>query len=260
MLIDQVAVRERFEAAAHDYANAEPFPHAVFDGLLPAELLRAVLSEFPDAPLMSTQFNSTHEFKSAENDWNRFGPASRQLVGELNSGAFLDSLCALTGIEKLIADAGLEGGGMHQIVAGGKLNVHADFTHHPNGLDRRLNVLVYLNENWDPSWAGQLELWARDRSACVERIEPTFGRVVVFSTLADSFHGHPEPLRTPEGVTRRSMAFYYYSNGRPEQVTRHSTRWLDEDQQPRSLRGRIAGSMPQSLRRLIPSSVKSLLR
>lgn len=259
-MIDQVAIRQRFEASAATYAAASPFPHAVFDDLLPAELLRSILSEFPDAPSMSTQFKSAHEFKSAENDWNRFGPAARLLVGELNSGAFLDSLGALTGIEKLIADAGLEGGGMHQIVAGGKLDVHADFTHHPNGLDRRLNVLVYLNENWDPSWAGQLELWARDRSACVERIDPTFGRVVVFSTLADSFHGHPEPLRTPEGVTRRSMAFYYYSNGRPEQVTRHSTRWLDEDHQHQRLRGRIAGSMPQSVRRLIPSSVKSLLR
>ena len=259
-MIDQVAIRRRFEASAAEYAAAVPFPHAVFDDLLPAELLRAILAEFPDAPSMSTQFRSAREVKSTENDWNRFGPAARQLVGELNSGAFLDSLCALTGIEKLIADAGLEGGGMHQIVAGGKLDVHADFTHHPNGLDRRLNVLVYLNDNWDPSWAGQLELWARDRSACVERIEPTFGRVVVFSTLADSFHGHPEPLRTPEGVTRRSMAFYYYSNGRPEQATRHGTRWLDQDHRHQRLRGRIAGSLPQSARRLIPSSVRSRLR
>ena len=259
-MVDQVAIRQRFEASAVAYAAASPFPHAVFDDLLPSGLLRAVVAEFPDAPSMSTQFDSSQEFKSAENDWNRFGPAARQLVGELNSGAFLDSLSALTGIEDLIADAGLEGGGMHQIVTGGKLGVHADFTHHPNGLDRRINVLVYLNESWDPAWAGQLELWARDRSACVERIDPIFGRVVVFSTLADSYHGHPEPLRTPEGVTRRSMAFYYYSNGRPEPIARHSTRWLDAEDQPRSLRGRVAGSVPRRVRRIVPSSVKSLLR
>jgi Rps23 Pro-64 3,4-dihydroxylase Tpa1-like proline 4-hydroxylase len=260
VLIDQVAVREQFEAAANDYANAEPFPHAVFDDLLSAELLHAVLAEFPDATSMSTQFQTTHELKFAENNWNRFGPAARQLVGELNSGAFLDSLSALTGIEKLIADASLEGGGMHQIVAGGKLSVHADFTHHPNGLDRRINVLVYLNQDWDPAWAGQLELWARDQSACMKKIDPLFGRVVVFSTLADSFHGHPEPLRTPEGVTRRSMAFYYYSNGRPEPVARHSTRWLGVDTPRRNLRSRMVGAVPPSVRRMVPSSVKSLLR
>ncbi|CAB4324031.1 unannotated protein [freshwater metagenome] len=259
-MIDQRAIRERFEAAGPAYASAAPFPHAVFDDLLPADLLNAVLTEFPDAPSMSTQFNSAHEFKSAENDWNSFGPASRVLVGELNSGAFLQSLTALTGIEALIVDAGLVGGGMHQIVAGGKLDVHADFTHHRNGLDRRLNVLVYLNEDWDPQWAGQLQLWERDRSGCAKQIDPIFGRVVVFSTLADSFHGHPEPLRTPEGVTRRSMAFYYYSNGRPERVKRSSTRWASGDEQRRGLSGRIAGAVPAPVKRVIPSSVKSLLR
>lgn len=256
-MIDQSAIRRRFESAALAYGGASPFPHAVFDDLLPADLLRRVASEFPEAPSMSTQFRSERELKSAENDWNRFGSASRELVGELNSGAFLASLSALTGIDGLIADAELEGGGMHQIVAGGRLDVHADFTHHSNGLDRRINVLVYLNEHWDPAWAGQLELWDRDRRGCVERIDPTFGRVVVFSTLADSFHGHPEPLRAPDGVSRRSIALYYYSNGRPEQLVPRSTRWIDEDARHRSvraggLRRRVAGLMHSSARRMAP--------
>ncbi len=258
--VDQAAIRSRFTDTAAAYAAASPFPHAVFDDLLPVELLRAVLAEFPDAPSMSTQFRSAHEFKSAENDWNRFGPATRRLIGELNSGAFVESLGMLTGIDGLIVDAGLEGGGMHQIVAGGKLDVHADFTHHPNGLDRRLNVLVYLNEDWDPAWAGQLELWSRDRSACVERIDPILGRMVVFSTLADSFHGHPEPLRTPAGVTRRSVALYYYSNGRPEAVDRRSTRWIDDADAPRGLRGALASVLPAPMKRMIPTSVRSALR
>jgi 2OG-Fe(II) oxygenase superfamily len=258
-MIDQHAIRERFEDEAVAYATAVPFPHAVFDDLLPAELLRAVAAEFPDAASMSTQFGAGHQFKSAENNWNRFGPAARELVGELNSGSFLDSLTALTAIDMLIADASLHGGGMHQIVTGGKLGIHADFTHHPNGLDRRLNVLVYLNEGWDPQWGGQLQLWERDRSACVKQIDPLFGRVVIFSTLADSFHGHPEPLRTPDGVTRRSMAFYYYSNGRPEAVKPRSTLWIDDDRQQR-LRNRIAEAVPDSVKRVLPTSIKSLGR
>ncbi len=258
-MIDQKAIRERFEDEAVAYATAAPFPHAVFDDLLPAELLRAVAAEFPDAASMSTQFGAGHQFKSAENNWNCFGPTARELVGELNSGAFLDSLTALTGIDMLIADAGLHGGGMHQIVTGGKLGIHADFTHHPNGLDRRLNVLVYLNEGWDPQWGGQLQLWERDRSACSKQIDPIFGRVVIFSTLADSFHGHPEPLRTPDGVTRRSMAFYYYSNGRPEAVKPRSTLWIDDDRQQR-LRSRIAEAVPDSVKRVLPTSIKSLGR
>ena len=259
-MIDQRSIHEQFVAGAEHYAQASPFQHAVFDGLLPDALLRAVVTEFPDAPSMSKQFSNVRELKSAENDWNRFGPAARELVGELNSGAFLESLTALTGIEHLIADAELEGGGMHQIVTGGRLDVHADFTHHPNGLDRRLNVLVYLNEDWDPAWMGQLELWERDRSACAARIDPTFGRMVIFSTMADTYHGHPEPLRTPEGVTRRSMAFYYYSLGRPEPIVSHTTRWAVDVPRAGGLRGRISHLVPAWVRRAVPSSVKSLLR
>jgi hypothetical protein len=36
-------------------------------------------------------------------------------------------------------------------------------------------------------------------------------RVVIFTTSATAFHGHPEPMRCPEGVTRRSLALYYFS-------------------------------------------------
>ncbi len=36
-------------------------------------------------------------------------------------------------------------------------------------------------------------------------------RVLIFTTDVDSFHGHPEPMRCPQGVTRRSLALYYFT-------------------------------------------------
>jgi hypothetical protein len=155
--------------------------------------------------------------KSAEPRWEAFGPATRRLVAELNSGPFLASLTALTGIEGLIADGTLTGGGQHQIARGGRLGVHADFPEHPeNGLARRLNVIVYLNEDWQPEWGGALELWDADMARCVRRVQPELGRLVVFSTTRTAFHGHPDPLQCPEGVTRKSLALFYFTKDQPD--------------------------------------------
>lgn len=235
-------------AAAHDaFMAATPFPHAVFDGLLPESMLQAVLDEYPDPDDMSTQFDTFHERKSAESKWDHFGPAMRRAVAELNSGTFLSCLETLTGIPHLVADAQLHGGGMHQIRTGGRLDVHADFTLHPNGLDRRLNVIVYLNHDWDDAWGGDLQLWTRDQRAVEKRVSPQFGRMVVFGTGADTFHGHPEPLATPPEVTRRSIAFYYYTKGRPDAVAPSNTRWRTDPDAPKSTKERVEGLVPASV-------------
>jgi hypothetical protein len=70
-------------------------------------------------------------------------------------------------------------------------------------------------------------MWDRTMSRAERRIEPTFNRIVIFSITDTAFHGHPEPLRCPAGRTRRSLALYYYSNGRPEpeRSESHSTLW-----------------------------------
>jgi hypothetical protein len=76
-------------------------------------------------------------------------------------------------------------------------------------------LLLYLNRDWKEEYGGNLELWTRDMSRCIKRVLPVFNRCVVFSTTDFSFHGHPDPLTCPEGRTRKSVAMYYYSNGRP---------------------------------------------
>ncbi|MCB9285156.1 MAG: 2OG-Fe(II) oxygenase [Lewinellaceae bacterium] len=135
----------------------------------------------------------------------------------LNSQPFLEFLQNLTGIkETLIPDPYFEGGGYHQIKPGGFLKVHVDFHKHKMmDLDRRVNVLVYLNEDWKEEYGGHFELWERDMSQCVTRIAPLFNRMAIFSTTDYSWHGHPDPLACPPDRSRRSLALYYYTNGRP---------------------------------------------
>ena len=100
--------------------------------------------------------------------------------------------------------------------AGGFLKVHADFNRHDRlQLDRRLNGILYLNQDWEQEWGGDLQLWSTDMSRCEKSVLPVFNRFLVFATLDDANHGHPDPLRCPPNRARRSMALYYYTNGRP---------------------------------------------
>jgi Rps23 Pro-64 3,4-dihydroxylase Tpa1-like proline 4-hydroxylase len=130
----------------------------------------------------------------------------------------------LTGKSGLIPDPHLRGGGMHQIKPGGKLDIHADFNWHPRlSLNRSVNILVYLNKAWDSQWGGDLELWDKKMEKCVQKYSPIFNRTIIFNSTEDSFHGHPEPLKCPEGTTRKSIAFYLYESPLKENPQGHST-------------------------------------
>jgi len=219
LAFDRSQLVEVANARRDEYATASPFPHVVIDGLLPDVVLDRVVAEFPEPSEEWRRFDDDRQRKLGGGLQElALGPTTRNVLAEFNSAAFVDFLQVLTGIEEpLIPDPHYKGGGLHQILPGGYLKVHADFNRHPAfGLDRRINVLLYLNRDWRPEWGGELELWDRAMARAEQRIEPVFNRMVVFSITDTAFHGHPEPLRCPPGHARRSLAFYYYSNGRPE--------------------------------------------
>jgi hypothetical protein len=227
--------RLRAAAAAHRdrWAAAEPFPHAVIDGLFDDAVLQRVLDEFSTERPGSIVENLPGHVslkRSLRDEPGRVGFSTfvRFFLSHLNSIFFIEFLRELTGIADLVSDPWFDGAGLHETLPGGFLDVHADFNFHGAWfLDRRLNVLVYLNPGWREEWGGCLELWDRDLSRCAKKIVPVFNRTVVFATSDASFHGHPEPVRCPAGTTRKSVAMYYFSNGRPESERgpRHTTLW-----------------------------------
>ena len=200
------------------YRSAEPFPHAVIDGLFDDEVLNRILEQYPDPTAMNwMRFDNAQERKLGYyHETSRISPLVREFLDAMNGFEMLLFLEALTGISGLIPDPYFGGGGLHQIEAGGFLKVHVDFNVHPKlKLDRRLNLLLYLNKDWRDEYGGHLELWDREMKACRKKILPAFNRTVVFSTTDGSFHGHPHPLTPPPGRTRKSVSLYYYSAGRP---------------------------------------------
>lgn len=199
------------------YKGADPFPSIYFDDFFNEDFLAEVLEEFPNLGAKGDiQYNNPNEIKLASRGEERFGPKTKVLMHFLNSEPFLNFLTELSGIENLIADPYFEGGGCHQIKPGGMLKIHADFNKHRTlGVDRRLNFLIYLNKDWKEEYGGHFELWSDDMSESRAKILPLFNRVAMFSTTDFSYHGHPEPLKCPPDRSRRSLALYYYTNGRP---------------------------------------------
>jgi hypothetical protein len=229
--LDPKVARAFGEELSGSYCFAEPYPHIVIDNFLPQPLIDEILDIFPTEKLADDKFY--------ENDYA--GLHKRQVLPEsceqrvrsifhfFNSAPMLQFLEGLTTIESLMGDPYFYGGGFHEIFRGGKLGIHADFrVHGLLHLNRRLNILIYLNKDWDPDYGGNLEIWDREMKSRADSIAPVFNRCVIFNTDADSYHGHPDPLNTPNGVTRKSIALYYYTASRKvyEETPAHSTMYV----------------------------------
>ncbi len=207
---------DAFAAAAArrraEFAAAAPFPHVVLDGFLRPEIAAAVHREFDGITGGWTYLHHVNEKKRILGDVDRMGAATRALVEELGSAAFVRALETLTGLDGLRPDPALDGAGLAEMDAGGFLNVHRDFLAHTTraSWSRQVNLLVFLNPEWPPDYGGDLELWDASVSACVRSIAPVMNRCVIFRTGETSFHGVPGGVRCPAGRARRSLALYYF--------------------------------------------------
>jgi len=208
------------------YQSAQPFPHIHLENFLDLATAESLAGEFPqpssDAWIQYKHFN---ENKAGLTKRELFPKNLGRVVDELNSPEFLVWLSALTGIQNLVADPTLEGGGLHQSGRGGFLNLHADFTmhHHHRDWRRRINLILYLNPAWREEWGGAIELWDSEMKRCCASVPPFLNHALIFSTTDNSYHGFPEKLRCPEGMSRKSLALYYYTREQDSHFTGHST-------------------------------------
>lgn len=259
LFFDRKRLSEQAKGLSESYRNADPFPHIVVDNFLPPQVLERVLEEFPNVSSgVWEKYNDRLQQKQGSRDEASLGPSTRTLLREFNGSAFLSFLEELTGITGLIPDPWFEGGGLHQIEPGGLLKVHVDFNKHTlTRLDRRVNALLYLNKDWEESWAGQLELWDQDMQRAAHKILPLFNRLVVFNTTDFANHGHPEPLACPPGKTRKSIALYYYSNGRPAHELKSSAHTTMFRRRPGE---RIPWTLSEIGENLLPPIVTEIVR
>ena len=221
------------------FQNADPFPHVVLEReqveqVLGADLLQQLADDFPAfEPENARDDYGNVNGKAVRTDVRDLGSAYRDLDATVQSQRFLDLISRITGIPHLLYDPDYVGGGTHENLTGTELNYHIDFNYHPaRKWHRRLNLILFLNEQWDPAWGGVLQLhrnaWEDSGTPDVEVI-PAFGRAVIFETSERSWHGFEAVAAAPDGsvLSRRSVALYFYTEDRPldEVFPEHGTHY-----------------------------------
>jgi len=214
------------EEMSRSYQYGSPYPHIVIDNFVKdTNLVDTVIDEYNwynSWGYDPTSYSQQHQVNKFFSPWcieniKDLPPTTKKVIDHFNSRPMLTALEKLTGIDNLIPDFNLEGSGMHKISKGGKLSVHVDYNKHPSKpMYRRINLLLYLNKDWNESWGGHLQLWNSDVTKLEKAILPIYNRLVIFNTTPISYHGHPHPLECPENRHRYSIAMYYFTKDRPD--------------------------------------------
>ena len=212
-----------YEKLQTEFRNAQPFSHCVVDNFFDDETALMLSSEFPDYnDNVWSVYDNPIENKRASSNWNLFPKTTYQFFSLVNNSEFVEKIKKITGINDLVADCGLHGGGWHMHGRNGKLNLHKDYSIHPKlEMERRINIIIYMTPIWEESWGGGLELWSNDEEKnlpkeCIKKIDNKFNRAVIFDTTQNSWHGLPDPINCPDGMYRKSLAIYYISPPRKE--------------------------------------------
>jgi Rps23 Pro-64 3,4-dihydroxylase Tpa1-like proline 4-hydroxylase len=229
------SIPSRTAALAGQFQAARPFRNVVADDFLSAEFAQALLDEFP-AFERGHALNEAGEIggKAVVERIRALGNSYRRLDALVRSDKFLRLLAQITGIPDLLYDPHYAGGGTHDNRHGQDLDPHVDFNRHPvEGWHRRLNLIVYLNQEWHEAWGGFLQLHSDPRAEDdqVSAIAPRFNRCVIFETTESSWHGFSR-IALPEDrrdSSRKSVALYFYTRERPAEETAgtHSTIYVD---------------------------------
>ena len=233
-LIDPHVVQEADTLAAR-FAQAQPFRHLTIENFFTARVCARLLAQFPPFERGSA-LNEAGEVgaKSTVERIRELGDAYAELDDLIQTREFLDLVGQITGIPNLLYDRWYFGGGTHENREGQDLDAHIDFNRHPvERWHRRLNLIVYLNHEWDDAWGGSLELHSDPRAPDdrVSLITPLYNRAVIFETTETSWHGFSR-ISLPESkraISRKSIALYFYTVDRPaeELADTHSTIYVD---------------------------------
>ena len=212
-----------FTSLIQHFQSSEPFPHLILDSLIPRNILNEILKEFPENPVVQHVNNNFHHNGQMKlRNPESYGPATAALYTFFQSSYVISYLERLTGIQHLIPGDYTLGSGLHQTLSNGFLDLHADYNR-PRSVRklndqvfyRRVNLYIFFNPDWEEKFGGSLEFWPKDLSQCQQRILPTLGRVVIFTSTDHTYHGHPQKLSCPKSRSRRSMTLYYYTKNRP---------------------------------------------
>lgn len=194
------------------FINAEPFENIVIDNFLNEDYAKELINYFPNNYDDWYIYENPIEVKYAYDNVEELPLVIKNYFYILSSNQIIEIFRKLTNIENLEYDEYLHGAGLHCHPKFGRLNIHLDYEKHPySGKERRINIIFFLNKEWKPEWNGSNELWDKNVTECVKKTEIKFNRAIIFKTNDISYHGVPDKIMCPEGIYRKTLAYYYVS-------------------------------------------------
>jgi Rps23 Pro-64 3,4-dihydroxylase Tpa1-like proline 4-hydroxylase len=217
--LDKLTPQELKELGEKFRGN-KPYNHIVIDNFLDDNDAYKIAEEFPEfEDSCWYSYENPLEIKKATNNWNHFGPNTYNYFSHILSDAFTNKLSVLLSENnriQLSPDKGLHGGGLHSHKNGGRLNPHLDYSIHPKlFLQRKINIILYINPNWKAQYGGTLGLWSDmdgQPNKLVHKVDTLFNRALIFDTTQNSWHGICEEINSENNLTRNSLATYYLTN------------------------------------------------
>jgi len=194
------------------FVKDHPYQYSHIEKFLPDNLIEKISDNFYfPKKIDSTSDILFQKTKKGLNDYKQFPEVIKNFIDHLCSKKFINILERKFNIKGLIHDPSLFGGGMHESRNGGYLKIHSDFIYiKERKVKRILNLLIYLNKNWDENWGGAIELWDQKMKYNFLKVYPHINNAVVFRTDTESNHGFPDPINCPKNEGRKSIAVYYY--------------------------------------------------
>ena len=193
--------------------ETNPFDHIILNDFIEKNYYSKLLEILPKKPTDEWwKYENPIEFKYALDNFEVMDPAVKNIFYALSHPTIIDKLKIIFNIPNLEYDPHCHGGGLHIHSRYGRLNMHLDYEKHPiTNKQRRLNIILYLNDDWQQEWKGDTQLWNKDMTECVVQSYPKTNTALVFVTTEQSWHGVPEIIQCPENMFRRTLAFYYVS-------------------------------------------------
>jgi len=199
---------------------------------LPLEVVRDLAEELDNIPLEDCKHFTRRGSQMYEHNKLDETPVADAVVHALHSSTFLNWLQKVTGSIDLIPDPHLIGAGYAKSFRGDSLKVHTDFNWNDDlRLHRKVNAIVYLNEDWKEEYGGHLEFWDTENKNMLSKIKPDAGNLLIWSYHNLAYHGYPEPMNCPENNPRKNLRlFYYVSNAKPDDKhpPHRSLYWFDD--------------------------------
>jgi Rps23 Pro-64 3,4-dihydroxylase Tpa1-like proline 4-hydroxylase len=215
---------DQIERLHNEFNSAKPYRHIVADNFVLESVANQLFENFPSIDKFAKHYKGLNENKSEGADFSSFDPLFTTYKQDLTSPEFYKWVSQVTGVQDVFITDDALGCGLHQGVNGSFLDIHIDFNIHvQKNVHRRLNMLLFLNKNWQHEYGGQLELWNADMTKCEKYVEPSFNRLVIFETSEISYHGYTSKLKIPPTESRKSIYAYFYTKERVGAASYHDT-------------------------------------